>query len=88
MHDDVIKWKYFYRVTGPLCGESTGDWWIPAQRPVTRIFYVFFRLRLNKRLVIRDAHYDVTVMRVDGFMIMTPMAIGNKKGCLFSDLDI
>ena len=33
-----------FRVTGPLCGEFTG------QRPVTRSFGVFFYLRLNKRL--------------------------------------
>ena len=26
-HDDVIKWNIF-RVTGPLCGEFTGDRWI------------------------------------------------------------
>ena len=38
------------RVTGPLCGEFTGHRWIPLQRPVTRIFGVFFDLRLNKRL--------------------------------------
>ena len=25
-HDDVINWKLF-RVTGLLCGESTGDRW-------------------------------------------------------------
>ena len=37
-HDDVIKWKHF-RVTGPLCGEFTGD----------RSFDVFFVLCLNKR---------------------------------------
>ena len=24
-----------FHVTGPLCGEFTGDWWIPSQRPVT-----------------------------------------------------
>ena len=39
-----------FRVTGHLCGEFTGDRWIPAQRPVTRSFDVFFDLRLNKRL--------------------------------------
>ena len=33
-----------------LCGEFTGHRWIPAQRPVTRGFDVFFDLRLNKRL--------------------------------------
>ena len=37
-------------VTGHLCGEFTGHRWIPAQRPVTRSFDVFFDLRLNKRL--------------------------------------
>ena len=39
-----------FRVTGHLCGEFTGPRWIPAQRPVTRSFDVFFDLRLNKRL--------------------------------------
>ena len=39
-----------FRVTGPLCGEFTGDRWIPHTRPVTRSFDVFFDLRLNKRL--------------------------------------
>ena len=38
------------RVTGHLCGEFTGPRWIPAQRPVTQSFDVFFDLRLNKRL--------------------------------------
>ena len=39
-----------FRVTGPLCGEFTGHRWIPAQRPVTRSFDVFFDLRLTERL--------------------------------------
>ena len=39
-----------FRVTGPLCGEFTGPGEFPAQSPVTRIFDVFFDLRLNKRL--------------------------------------
>ena len=39
-----------FRVTGHLCGEFTGLRWIPAQRPVTRSFDVFFDLRLNKWL--------------------------------------
>ena len=59
------------RVTGPLCGESTGPGEFPTQRPVTRSFDVFFDLRLNKRLSKhREAgdlrrhrgHYDVNVM--------------------------
>ena len=36
-------------VTGPLCGEFKGDWWIPLKRPVTLSFDVFFDLRQNKR---------------------------------------
>ena len=39
-----------FRVTGPLCGEFTGDRCIPPQGPVTRSFDVFFDLRLIKRL--------------------------------------
>ena len=39
--------EYIFRVTGPLCGEVTGEF--PAQRPVTWIFDIFFYLRLSKR---------------------------------------
>ena len=39
-----------FRVTGLLCEEFTGDRWIPAQRPVTRSFDVFFDLRLNQQM--------------------------------------
>ena len=49
-HDDIMKTSSngnIFRVTGPLCGEFTGHRWIPAQRPVTRNFDVFFYL--NKR---------------------------------------
>ena len=45
-HDDVIKWKHFPR-HWPLCGEFTGDRWIPAQGSVTRSLDVFC---LNKLL--------------------------------------
>ena len=38
-----------FRVTGHLCGECTGPWWIPAQRPVTRSFVVSFDKRLSKQ---------------------------------------
>ena len=41
-HDDVIKWKHFPRYWPFVRG-------IPAQRPVTRSFGVFFDLRLNYR---------------------------------------
>ena len=36
-----------FRVTGHLCGEITGPWWIPRTKTS---FDVFFDLRLNKRL--------------------------------------
>ena len=39
-----------FRVTGPLCGESSATNEFPAQRSVTRSFDVFFDLRLNKWL--------------------------------------
>ena len=39
-----------FRVTGPFCGEFTGHRWIPAQRPVTRSFDVFFDLRQKLQL--------------------------------------
>ena len=48
-HDDVINGNIF-RAAGHLCGEFSDDRWIPAQRPMTRSFDVFFDLRLNKRL--------------------------------------
>ena len=63
-HDDVIKWKHFPRhwpfVTGGF----------PSQRPVTRIFDVFFDLRLEQTVeqtietpVIWDGDYNVIVMK-------------------------
>ena len=39
-----------FRVTGHLCVEFTGLRLIPAQRPVTQSFDIFFDLRLNKQL--------------------------------------
>ena len=39
-----------FRVTGHLCWNSPASGEVPAQRPVTRNFDVFFDLRPNKRL--------------------------------------
>ena len=58
IHSEAVSLGYMmtssngniFRVTGHLCGESTGNRWIPAQRPVKRSFDVFFDLHLNKRL--------------------------------------
>ena len=57
-----------FRVTGTCAWDSpiTGEF--PAQRPVTRSFYVFFDIRPNKRLSKAGdlrrhrAHNDVTVV--------------------------
>ena len=49
MHDDVIKWKHFPR-NWPFVRGMHRSRWIPAQRPVTRGFDVFFDLHLIKRL--------------------------------------
>ena len=46
-HDDVIKWRYFPRNWPFVQGMHRS---FPSQRPVTRIFDVFFDLCLNKRL--------------------------------------
>ena len=51
--DMMTSWNgNIFRVTGPLCGEFTGDRWIPlteAGDQVTRSFDVVFHLRLNKQ---------------------------------------
>ena len=50
VHDDVIKMDKFSVLLAFCAGNSpvTGD--LPAQRPVTQSFDVFFDLRRNKRL--------------------------------------
>ena len=62
-----------FRATGPLCGEFTGDRWIPLTKPVTRSFDVFFDLSwingwVNNRdagdLRRRRAHNDLIVMKL------------------------
>ena len=79
-----------FRVTGHLCGKFTGHRWIPAQRPVTLSFDVFFDLRLNNGWVYnREAgdlrrhlvHNDVIVMNIY-FTVVFLLAI--KLRCKFS----
>ena len=48
-HDDVIKWKHF-RVTDPLCGEFTGQRWIPRTKASDAKLWCFLSSVLNKRL--------------------------------------
>ena len=67
-----------------LCeGNPPVTGWFPSQRPMTQSFDEFFDLRLNKRLSKQPggchagdlrgphAHYDVTVMREEYFLIWT-----------------
>ena len=58
-HNQLWSWSYdmmtssngnILRVTGHLCGNSPVNDEVPAQRPVTRSFDVFFDLHLKKRL--------------------------------------
>ena len=39
-----------FRITGLLCGEFTGQQWIPRIKASDEGFFVFFDLRLEKRL--------------------------------------
>ena len=39
-----------FRVTGNLCGEFTGPWWIPRTKASDAELWCFLDLRLNKRL--------------------------------------
>ena len=39
-----------FRVTGHLCGECTGHRWIPRRKASDAELWLFFYLRLNKRL--------------------------------------
>ena len=54
LEDGNSWWRHqmetFSALLAHLCGEFTGRDEIPAQRPVTKSFDVFFDLRLNKRL--------------------------------------
>ena len=49
-HDAVIKWKHSPRYWPFVRGSHQSLLNSPSQRPVLRIFDVFFDLRLNKRL--------------------------------------
>ena len=49
----MMSWHgIFFRVTGPLRGETTGYWWIPSQRACNASFDVFSDVRLNNLFVL------------------------------------
>ena len=70
-HDDVNKWKKIL-VTGPLCGEFTGERWIPLTQASDTELWCFLGSAPQKHswvnnrdagdLTCHRAHYDVTVM--------------------------
>ena len=70
-YDDVIKWKHS-RVTGALCGEFTGHWWIPLTKACDAEALIFSSICawINGWVNHREAgdlrrhrtHYDVIVM--------------------------
>ena len=69
-YDDVIKWKLFFRITGHLCAEFTGDRWSPGTKASNADLWCFLwsdgwvnsgeagDLRRHR------VHYNVTVMEV------------------------
>ena len=70
-HDDVIKWKHFCRVTGPLCGEFILHMWIPlAKASDAEVWCFLICAWINSSVNNRDAgdlrhhctNYDVPVM--------------------------
>ena len=36
-----------FHITGPLCGEFTGDWWIPSQRLRKQLWHQWFEMPLH-----------------------------------------
>ena len=50
LHMMTLSNGNIFRVTGPLWGEFTGDWWIPLTKAIDAVLWCFFHLRLNKQL--------------------------------------
>ena len=52
LHDHMMTSSNgsIFRVTGHLCGEFTGHWWIPFTKASDMELWFFFDLCLNKRL--------------------------------------
>ena len=69
-HDGVIKWKHFFGVTDPLCGEFTGHRWIPPTKPRRGALMFSLICAWTNGVSSQDAgdlrrhhaHYDVTVL--------------------------
>ena len=76
VHVNIFQWNIYklFRVTGPLCGEFTGDRWIPRTKASDAELWCFLwsAPRINDwvnnpeagDLRRQRAHYDVIVMNV------------------------
>ena len=63
-----------FRITGPLCGEFTGHWWIPRTKASDAKLWCFLwsapwingwvKNREVGDLIRHRAHYDVTIMLI------------------------
>ena len=67
----IAWWRHqieTFRVTGHLCGESTGHWWSPLTKASDAVLWCFLwsAPQIFEQTIetpaIWDAHYDVTVM--------------------------
>ena len=75
LHDDVIKWKHF-RLTGPLCGEFTGQW---RGALMFSLICVWINGWVNNceagDLRRHRGHYDVNVINSAGLQLIGPLRI-------------
>ena len=86
------NWNIF-RVTGQLCGEFTGDRWIPNTKAMTRSFdkFLWFVPWINRWVNNRDdgdwryhrAYYDVIVMITWGIITCLITVSANDRKCKF-----
>ena len=83
---ELLWWRHqmetFSALLAIYAGNSPVPGELPAQRPVTRSFHVFFDLRLNKSLSKQSwgwwlrrycAHYDVIVMQLEKSITISPL---------------
>ena len=76
-----------FRVTGPLCGEFTGRWWIPitmasdAELSGFSFIYAWTNGWVNNRddddLRLHRAHYDIIVISVMQFKSLLRQLVGS-----------
>ena len=75
-----------FRVTGPLWGNPPVTGGFPSQRPVTRIFDVFFDLPLNKRFSkqLRSRWFETPLRSYAHYYVDVMIPIQHKEGCFLT----